>query len=217
MWFVFKQRIVAGVTFGDLAPQQEVEQGRHSRSVLGRRAKRHLFAACLRIAAESGMTVKQVSAKCGVPSASSYAYQSQHTSRGDPLRWPRSGRPRSVKVPENVTAVSQAIQDNPRQSIRKLAKKFGLQESSLLNLVHHDLMQSRKVQDTPRLTETTSLRRMERSKILLTFIKIHKTAKHVRIYSDEKLFHVSAQLNKRLDTSLTSLTKKSSRRFDLIR
>ena len=33
----------------------------------------------------------------------------------------RSGKPRSVKTLENVTAVSQAIKDSPRQSIRQLS------------------------------------------------------------------------------------------------
>ena len=35
---------------------------------------------------------------------------------------PRSGRPRSVITLENVTAVSQAIKDNPRKFIRQLSE-----------------------------------------------------------------------------------------------
>ena len=55
------------------------------------------------------------------------------------------------------------------------------------SLVHHDLnTQSRTTQDKAHLTETTRLRRMERRKLLLNFMKSSHT---VRIFSDERLFH----------------------------
>ena len=122
---------------------------------------------------------------------------------------PRSGRPRSVGVPENVAAVSRAIQDNPRQPIRKFARKFGCHEKPMLNLFHHDLgMKSRKIQDKPRLTESTRLRRMERCKLLLNFMKSSNTASHVRILSDEKLLHIDTQLNRRNSRYLSDQTNE---------
>lgn len=165
---------------------------------MNRQAKRHLVAGCLRAAAESGFTDKQVAAKCGVTWRTVMRIKAKIRA-GETLEdAPRSGRPRSCRAPENVAAVSQAIQDNPRQSIRKLAKKFSCHEKSMRNLVHHDLgMKSRTIQDKPRLTESTRLRRMERCKFLLNFMKSRNTANLVRIFSDEKLFHVDAQLNRR--------------------
>ena len=104
----------------------------------------------------------------------------------------RSGRPRSVRTPENVTAASRVIQDELHQSIRRLAKKLGCQEPFLQNLAHHDVnMQSRTIQDKPLLTETTRLRRMERSKLPLNLMKTTIATNNVRI-SDEKLFHMDA-------------------------
>jgi len=111
---------------------------------------------------------------------------------------PRSGRPRSLRTPENVAAVSEAIEENPRQSIRKLAKKFSFPETSMRELIHQDLnMESRVIHNRPRLTEATRLRRLEKSKLLLNFLKSPVTTGFVRIFSDEKLFHVDAQLNRR--------------------
>ena len=65
-------------------------------------------------------------------------------------------------------------------------------------LVHEDLkMTSRSIQDRPRLTEAIRLRRLERCQHLLNFMKSRRTGNFIRIFSDEKLFHVDAQLNRR--------------------
>lgn len=91
------------------------------------------------------------------------------TSQGENSYWAdlkdasRSGRPRSIRTSENVAAVSLEIEENPRQSIRSLARKFHFPETSMRELIHEDLhMKSHAIQSKPRLTEATRLRRLER-------------------------------------------------------
>ena len=165
---------------------------------MDKRSKRHLVAGCLRAAAGSGLTEAQVAERCGVSRRTVQRVKAK-IRRGDSLEdAPRSGRPRSVRTAENVATVSAAIEENPRQSIRKLAKKFSCPKSSMHELIHHDLgMKSRAIQNRPRLTEATRLRRLEKSKMLLNFLKSPVTSGFIRIFSDEKLFHVDAQLNRR--------------------
>ena len=99
-----------------------------SRLVMGRQAKRHLVAGCLCAAAVSGMTVKQFSLKGGVQLRTVTLIKAKIRAGMTLEDATRSGRPRSVRAPENGTAVCQTIQHKPRRSARKLAKKFSRQE-----------------------------------------------------------------------------------------
>ena len=84
---------------------------------------------------------------------------------------PGSGRPRSARTLTNVTAVSQAIKDNPRQS------SGNCQKLSIRSMTYQDLnMKSSSVQSRPRFTEEVRLRRLEGSQLLLNFIKSLRTA-----------------------------------------
>ena len=78
-------------------------------------AKRQIVAGCLRAAAESGMADNRVSEKFGVPLRTKGL--KVNIRAGNTLDdVPESGGPRSINTLENVTVVSQAIKDNPRQS-----------------------------------------------------------------------------------------------------
>ena len=80
---------------------------------------------------------------------------------------PGSGRPRSARTLTNVTAVSQAIKDNPRQS------SGNCQKLSVRSMTHQDPnMKSRSVQSRPRFTEEVRLRRLEGSQLPLNFMKL---------------------------------------------
>ena len=84
---------------------------------------------------------------------------------------PGSGRPRSDRTLTNVTAVSQAIKDNPRQS------SGNCQKLSIRSMTYQDLnMKSSLVQSRPRFTEEVRLRRLEGSQLLLNFMKSLRTA-----------------------------------------
>ena len=84
---------------------------------------------------------------------------------------PGSGRPRSVVPLENVTAVSQAIKDNPRKSSGSCQKLF------IRGVIHQDLnMKSRSVQSRPRFTEEVRLWRLEGGQLLLNFMKSLRNA-----------------------------------------
>ena len=76
------------------------------------------------------------------------------------------------KTAENLATVSAAIEENLRQLVRKLAKNFILPKSSMHELIHRDLgMKSRVIQSRPPLVEATRLRHLEKSRVLLNFLK----------------------------------------------
>ena len=69
-----------------------------------------------------------------------------------------------------MTAVSQAIKDNPRQS------SGNCQKLSIRSMTYQDLdMKSKSVQSRPRFTEEVRLRHLEGSQLLLNFMKILRT------------------------------------------
>lgn len=173
---------------------------------MNNQAKRTLVAGCLRGAAGSGKTQAQIAADCGVSLSTVKRVKVTLQSGGTLEDAPRSGRPRTVRTPRNVKTVARIIQQNPRQSIRGLSKKMDCAESSMRNLVHKELnMKSRVIMDKPRLTEANRQRRVDRCKSLMNFMKDQQTGKFVRIFSDEKLFHVDAQLNRRNSRYLSDL------------
>ena len=137
--------------------------------------KRHVVAGFVRAAADSGLTEVQIAEHCNV-SRSTVQRVKAKILAGQTLKdASRSGRPRSIRTSENVAAVSLAIEENPRQSIRSLARKFHFPETSMRELIHEALhMKSHAIQNKPRLTEATRLRRLERSKVLLYFLKIQR-------------------------------------------
>jgi transposase len=58
---------------------------------------------------------------------------------GSALKKQTPGRPRSVRSPQNVQAVRQAITQSPRRSDRKHAAAMGMLQRSVRRILHADL------------------------------------------------------------------------------
>ena len=91
-------------------------------SVMDYQLKRQIVAEQLRTTAGSGKSDEQVALDCGVGLRTVRRIKSKLRSGGRLEEAPRSGRPRTVQTSGNKEAVPQSIKDNPRQSIRELAK-----------------------------------------------------------------------------------------------
>lgn len=100
---------------------------------------------------------------------------------------PRSGRPRSIRVPARIKRIREKFRRNPQRSVRELAREEAVPRESMRELVNCDLgfrpYRKRKVAG---LTQKQKEKRKARCKILkkrhagLSLKKI--------IFSDEKLF-----------------------------
>lgn len=55
---------------------------------------------------------------------------------------PKSGRPKSVRTPENIATVSASVRDNPKTSTTRLLQELGISRRSLGRILHKDLMKS---------------------------------------------------------------------------
>ena len=127
---------------------------------------------------------------------------------GDASDRQRSGRPRLVRTPEKIKSVRERIRRNPNRSIRKMANEFKMSEKSMRRLIKDDLkMKSLSFQKRQALSDTQKIKRFERSKILLKFLK--KSKREV-VWSDEKIFTVEKAFNKRNDRVICRNSKKIS-------
>ncbi|QQP50248.1 Transposable element tcb2 transposase [Caligus rogercresseyi] len=101
------------------------------------------------------------------------------------------GRPKSVRTADLVGKIKKQVKDQPNNSVRGLAKKNDITESTMRNLVRFDLgMRSRAVVPVQMLTVIQREKRLERSKKILNWLKI---------FSDEKNFVVDKYNNRRND------------------
>jgi len=57
---------------------------------------------------------------------------------GSTLKRKSAGRPRTVRMPENVGAVTASIQQSPKRSARKHAMALGISNRSLRRILHAD-------------------------------------------------------------------------------
>ena len=110
------------------------------------------------------------------------------------------GRKKMQRTEGNVTQVKAIIDEEPRQSIRKLAKDFEMPETSMRRLINDELCyKSRAIQTKNCSTLTQKDMRKKRCKVLLNWMKASKNSTKVRIFSDEKLLLIEPVLNRRND------------------
>ncbi|CAH1992908.1 unnamed protein product [Acanthoscelides obtectus] len=58
---------------------------------------------------------------------------------GSVANLPGSGRPRSVRTPENIDVVKESVRDDPKQSTTRRSQEWGISRTSLLRILHKDL------------------------------------------------------------------------------
>ncbi|CAH2000879.1 unnamed protein product [Acanthoscelides obtectus] len=69
---------------------------------------------------------------------------------------PGSGRPRSVRTPENIAVVKESVRDDPKQSTTRRSQELGISSTSLLRILHKDLnVHAYKIQLTQELHGAT--------------------------------------------------------------
>lgn len=127
-------------------------------------------------------------------------------------RQPGSGRPRSARTDENVTAVEELIlsqdsQPGTHSSLRKIARQIGISVFSVHSIVHKDIrLKCLKKKRAQQLTDANMLTRLVRSKQLLREYPQSKV--HFIWFTDEKLFTVEAPNNAQNDRLYVTIGAK---------
>ena len=114
-----------------------------------------------------------------------------------------SGRPRSIRTDDNVTAVEDLIlsqEDQPQthRSTRQIPRETGIHQSSVFRIIHQDLsLKCFKKRRAQELTEANRLVRFKRCKLLLKQF----SAKEVDFiwFTDEKVFTIATPNNAQND------------------
>lgn len=111
------------------------------------------------------------------------------------------GRPRSVRTKALVKATRSKISRNGKRSMRKMASEAGVKRESMRKIVREDLnMSAYKLQKRQLLSSATKDKRLQRSRLLLNFMKAGPQPSI--IWTDEKIFTVEAVHNSHNDRIL---------------
>lgn len=110
---------------------------------------------------------------------------------------------RPVRETAFVEDVKGIVEDNPRKSMRAIAREKGVSDSTVRRVVHDDLgLKSYALRRAQFLTEAHVEKRLVRSSSLLNDMK-HETSGYLRFFSDEKIFTQQQKVNRRNDRYLT--------------
>jgi hypothetical protein len=111
---------------------------------------------------------------------------------GSTLKRKSTGRPRTIRTPENVEAVRASIQQLPKHSVHKHAMALGTSSRSLRRILHANLkLHSYKMMLAQELSERDCANRRAISAEILEQV----SAAAVLLNSDEAHFHISGAVN----------------------
>ena len=117
----------------------------------------------------------------------------------------RSGRPRTERTIGLKAKVQKRIVRNPRRSMRKMARDFGV-SSRTIRLVHDQLgLKSLKRRKVHMLTKPIREKRLQRSRILLS--RAAESVVDEILFSDEKLFTIEEVTNSQNDRIVSTSVK----------
>lgn len=142
------------------------------------------------------VTVKKLNAKFGKNKCPSkptiYNLVKAFEAFGSVADRPKSGRPRSARIPENIASTRESIEDNKCTSISHRAQELNLSKSSLSRIMHEDLhMKAYKLTVVQKLKESDHQSRLNYCNWLLErSIEDHHFWKKI-IMTDESHFHLS--------------------------
>lgn len=123
-----------------------------------------------------------------------------------------SGRPRTARTAENVTAVEELVlsqEDKPQthRSTRQISRETGVPRSSVVRIIHQDLglkcLKKRRAQE---LTDANRLVRHRCAKLLLKTYSTHDAS--FIWFTDEKVFTVNTPKNPQNDRLYASVATK---------
>jgi hypothetical protein len=135
-------------------------------------------------------------------------------STGNVIRQKGSGRPSTIRTPNNILVVQHLIINHgnvaeERKSPRKIQNETGISRSSVIRIIRQDLhLKVYKRVQVQLLTETNKEKRLLCATRLLDRFSSDRLVRRIW-FSDEKLFSVSAPLNKQNDRVYSTATKKS--------
>lgn len=107
------------------------------------------------------------------------------------------GKPRTVRTPENIERVRNAIDRSPRRSVNKHAAVLHLSDRSVRRMLHSDLSyHPYKMQVTHKLSERDYASRKQFSTDLIDLLNENRDILPNLIISDEAHFEVTGHVNK---------------------
>ena len=107
------------------------------------------------------------------------------------------GRPRSVRTPENIATVRDAILQSPDRSTRRMSQALNIERRSLRRILKSDLgLFPYKVQVTQTIYATDKFKRLEFCNTFLEMFHREENFIEKIIMSDEAHFHLSGYVNK---------------------
>ncbi|CAH1991124.1 unnamed protein product [Acanthoscelides obtectus] len=116
---------------------------------------------------------------------------------GSVANLPGSGRPRSVRTPENIAVVKESVRDDPKQSTTRRSQELGISRTSLLRILHKDLtVHAYKIQLTQELRRADHISRRTFSDWLLEHRQIDANFSSKIMFSDEAHFTLNGTVNK---------------------
>lgn len=144
-----------------------------------------------------GKTQSDVAKAMGIPIGTVRSYWRQYKERGDTDDLPKVGPAKTTRMPELIESVKLAIDTDPNQSIRGLARRFKMAETIMRRIIKEDLaLKSLTVVKVQQLMPAQRLGRREKGTIILNKLKGEAAGKIIA-YSDEKEFHVNKHINSR--------------------
>ncbi|XP_059096131.1 uncharacterized protein LOC131890740 [Tigriopus californicus] len=84
---------------------------------------------------DAGDAVKDIAERFMVSKSTVYKVKSLYNVSKDFSNRPRSGRPRTAHTEGNIKAVKDAIDDNPRNNIRKLARELNIDKTAISTII----------------------------------------------------------------------------------
>lgn len=109
----------------------------------------------------------------------------------------RSGRPRDKRTPACIKSVHEKIRQNPRRSMRKMAKEGSVFSTTMRRIIHNDLkMFPFRLERKQFLTALTKEKSLRRSRMLLREVN---TQTDEVVFSDEKMFTIEQSWNRKND------------------
>lgn len=110
---------------------------------------------------------------------------------------PKSGRPKSVRTPENIGAVSASVRNDPKTSTTRRSQELGISRRSLGRILHKDLnLHAYKIQLCQQLKPIDHFSRRVLSDWLIEHRKIDANFSSKIIFSDEAHFTLNGTVNK---------------------
>ena len=107
------------------------------------------------------------------------------------------GSAKTIRTPENVEVVREAIARSPRRSARRLSFALGISDRSLRRILHQDLhMHPYKIQIVQALNPNDSVIRRDFCENILQLFEDNPRLIHNLWMSDEAHFHMSGYVNK---------------------